>query len=133
MSLWMPVELEENGQVSPDDGQTSWQSTLVSFGFGISGVIVDVHVDGYSFNARAFIKRDDFGFPPHLLEQLAIKLYWYCGRVMREMACDIGTCGCDIEGVLRRLFYHADAERMLRKFRLALTANPTPPKPASIP
>jgi hypothetical protein len=124
MALWTNVELNDNGQVTPDDGQSSWSSTMIYFGWGRRQITADVHVDGYSGKAVASILHDGLGLSAQLLERLAIALYWSCGTVMRETLCELGFALVDLEGVLRRLFYRGDAERMLRKFRAAATSRP---------
>lgn len=124
MALWTNVELYDNGQVTPDDGESSWSSTLLYFGWRGGKVAADVHRDGYSGRTIASITHDGFGLPAHLLERLAIALYRSCGRVMRETCCDLGFALADVEAVVIRLFYRSDAQRMLRKFRAAAAARP---------
>ena len=124
MALWTNVELIDNGQVSPDDGESSWGSTLLYFGWRGGQVAADVHMDGYSGNAIASIKHDGFGLPAHLLERLAIALYWSCGKEMREICCDLGFAQIELEGFLGRRFYRGDTERMLRKFRAVAASGP---------
>ena len=42
MALWTWVTLEENGEVTPDDGATAWYSTLIAFSLGDYGVVVEL-------------------------------------------------------------------------------------------
>jgi hypothetical protein len=129
MALWMNVELNENGQVTPDDGESSWSSTLIYFGWSGKNVLADIHVDGYSGQAKAKITDDTIGLPAHLLERLAISLFWSCGRSMRDTCSDLGFALIEVERVVETLFYRGDAQHILKKFRAAapLRAATTPP------
>jgi hypothetical protein len=129
MPLWMNVELNDNGQVSPDDGESSWGSTLIYFGWGGKHVIADVHMDGYSGKTKAKITDDTIGLPTHLLERLAISLFWSCGSSLREGFSDLGFALIEVERVVESLFYRGDAQHVLNKFRAAarLPAVTTPP------
>jgi hypothetical protein len=123
MNLWTQVHLTDNGPVRDDDGETAWFSTLLSFGRGEKTIAADVHVDAYSGKAVGRITRDDFGFHPDLIGRLVVRLYWVCGSHMRQFNCDHHEAVCDLESIIRDLFYRSSAERLLRKFRTAIVAS----------
>jgi hypothetical protein len=120
MSLWILVELIEQGAVSEDDGETAWQSTHVQFGWGRAHAVVDIHVDGYSGNSVAHVIRDDFGLPANSLERLGIRLYQLCAPSMHAAGSDLGAGTCDIESIAANLFYQSEADRLLRKLRAGI-------------
>lgn len=122
MTLPLLVQVEENGMVGEDDGQCAWHSTIVMFGYGIAGIICDVLVDAYSGQRKATVTRDDFGLPSRLVEPLAIALYRACGWGMRASDSDFGIDVCDVESLINRIFYRADAEALLRHIRAVIAA-----------
>jgi hypothetical protein len=122
MALFFLIQLEDNGLVGEDDGDTAWRSTTIRFGYGSAGIISDVLVDGYSGDRRATVTRDDFGLPSRLIEPLAIAIYRVCGRDMRETDCDFGQGLCNVEELIHRIFYRADASNLLDKFRAVIAA-----------
>ena len=63
-------------------------STTIRFGYGSTGIVSDVLVDGSSGNKRAVVTRDEFGLPSRLIVPLAIAIYRVCGRDMRAADCD---------------------------------------------
>jgi len=122
MSLLTRVKLEEQGAVSPDDGNSAWRSTLLEFGWGRTGVVADIQVDGYSGQVAARILRNDLGLSPKQAGLLTINLYRICGTEMREADSDLGDAVCDLEPLVRKLFNRTQAETLLRKFGTAAVA-----------
>src|SRR5665213_791286 len=114
MNLIFEVQMEETGAVTKDDGESVWRATTVCFGIGDAGIASEVLVDGYSGNKKVTINRDDFGLPPRLAKLLALTIYRSCGAAMRFHDCDFGSASCDAESLINRVFYHADAQTMLR-------------------
>jgi len=132
MSLFFHVQLQSNGPDGPDDANWSWRSTTVAFGHGAAGIVADVLVEDYSGQVRTRVTRDDFGLPARLAEPLAIALYRTCGSAMRQADCDFGESVCDVEGMIRRVFYRSDAQALLRQLRLVI-ADARPKDPLSLP
>jgi hypothetical protein len=122
MNLIFEVQLEETGAVTEDDGESVWHATTVCFGCGDAGITGEVQVDGYSGNKKVAISRDDFGLPPRLTELLALAIYRSCGAAMRQHDCDFCTAACDAENLINRVFYHADAQALLRRIRATVVA-----------
>jgi len=124
------VSLADNGQVTEDDGDTLWRSTLIHIGwcqkFGDRQIafVADVHADSYSGNTVAHINQDDFALPPDLAGRLAICLYWICGDDMREINADLGETAINLESLIVRAFDPISAQRILDKLRRALTIRP---------
>lgn len=123
MALIFEVQLEETGAVTEDDGVSVWQATTVSFGCGAAGITSEVQVDGYTDNKKVAVSRDDFGLPPRLAELLALAIYRSCGATMRQHDCDFCTAACNVESLINRVFYHSDAQALLRKIRATVIAS----------
>src|SRR5256885_1693237 len=105
MALIFLIDLGIGDFVSEDDGETAWNATDLTFGFGKLRFAASVLVDGYSGRTKAVVTRDDFQLAPNFAERLAIAVYRSFGPDRLDMA----MCWCDLEWIIRRIAYYSEA------------------------
>jgi hypothetical protein len=123
MSLPCHVQMEDQGRVGEDDGEHALWSTSMRIVVAGRSIEARVLTDSYSGKATSEVQRDPFRMPNRLIEPLLVSLYWACSTNMRQCCCEIGEAFCDLESFVRRVFYRADAEELIRKLRATAPAS----------